>query len=112
LYAVDVLVPGVGVAIYKDLATVNVHNGQQLRAGTVIGTVGEGGDYAGLHFALLSGGRAEDKYYRGLTSRAAAGDLTAQHQITANMFINPNGPNSPVRCPGLPVNNANVKPYP
>jgi murein DD-endopeptidase MepM/ murein hydrolase activator NlpD len=112
LYAVDVLVPGVGVAIYKDLATVNVHAGQRLRAGTLIGTVGEGGDYAGLHFALLSGGRNEDKYYRGLTSRAAAGDLSAVGQIKASMFINPNGPNSPVRCPGVPVNAAGVNSHP
>jgi murein DD-endopeptidase MepM/ murein hydrolase activator NlpD len=112
LFAVDVLVPGVGIAIYKDLGTVNVHNGQRLSAGTVIGTIGQGGDYAGLHFALLSGGKAADQYYRSLTSRAAAGDLNAQHQIKASMFINPNGPNSPVRCPGVPVNNAGVKPYP
>jgi RHS repeat-associated protein len=112
LYAVDVLVPGVGIAIYKDLATVNVHSGQRLRAGTTIGTVGEGGDYAGLHFALLRGGRAEDKYYRGLTARSAAGDLSANRQIQASMFINPNGPNSPVNCPGVPVNAAGVNPHP
>jgi RHS repeat-associated protein len=112
LYAVDVLVPGVGVAIYKDLATVNVKNGLQLTAGTRIGTVGKGGDYPGLHFALLSGGKAEDKYYRGLTARAAAGDLTAGGQIQASMFINPNGPKSPVNCPGVAVNAAGVNPHP
>jgi RHS repeat-associated protein len=112
LRAVDVLVPGVGVAIYKDLGSVNVRAGQKLSGGTTIGAVGVGGDYAGLHFALLSGGRAEDSYYRSLTSRAAGGDLNAQHQIKASMFINPNGPNSPVNCPGVPVNNAGVNPHP
>jgi RHS repeat-associated protein len=112
LRAVDVLVPGVGVAIYKDLGTVNVRAGQRLSAGAVIGSVGAGGDYAGLHFSLLGGGRAQDRYYRSLTSRAAGGDLNAQHQIKASMFINPNGPKSPVNCPGVPVDNAGVNPHP
>jgi hypothetical protein len=61
LYAVDVLVPGVGVAIYKDLGSVSVQAGQRLSAGRVIGTVGGGGDSPGSHFALLSGGKAQDK---------------------------------------------------
>ena len=112
LYAVDVLVPGVGVAIYKDLATVNVRNGQRLTAGTVIGTLGEGGDYAGLHFALLRGGRREDAYYRSLTRQVAQGNFAAGAKIQASMFINPNEPNSPVNCPGVLVNNAGVTPAP
>jgi RHS repeat-associated protein len=106
LFAQDVLLAGGNVAIYKDLATVSVRPGQRLRAGSVIGTVGEGGDYAGLHFSLLRGGRNERTAYRGLTSTGQS------NKITVGMFINPLGPNSPVNCPGVPVNNAGVNPHP
>jgi len=105
-HIVDVLLDKGGfVALYKDLVTVNVKKDQHLGAGSVIGTIGayEGG---GLHFSLLNGGRAEDKYYRSLT----AGDQGSS-KIKADMFTNPNGPNSPVRCPGVTVNNQGVTPH-
>jgi murein DD-endopeptidase MepM/ murein hydrolase activator NlpD len=106
LFAQDVLLSGGNVAIYKDLATVSVRPGQRLRAGSVIGTVGEGGDYPGLHFTILRGGRNERNYYRSLTSTGQ------NNKIKVGMFINPLGPNSPVNCPGVPVNNAGVSPHP
>jgi RHS repeat-associated protein len=105
-HIVDVLLDKGGfVALYKDLVTVNVRPGQRLGAGSTIGMVGayEGG---GLHFALLNGGRAADQYYRSLTS------TNQTNKIKVDMFTNPNGPNSPVNCPGVPVNNAGVKPHP
>jgi len=105
-HIVDVLLDKGGfVALYKDLVTVSVRPGQHLGVGSTIGSVGayEGG---GLHFALLNGGRAADKYYRSLTS------TNQTNKIKVDMFTNPNGPNSPVNCPGVPVNNAGVNPHP
>ncbi len=105
-HIVDVLLDRGGfVALYKDLVTVNVRRGQHLSVGATIGTIGayEGG---GLHFALLNGGRQADNYYRSLTS------TDQRNKITVGMFTNPNGPNSPVNCPGVPVNNAGVNPHP
>jgi murein DD-endopeptidase MepM/ murein hydrolase activator NlpD len=103
---VDVLLDTRGfVALYKDLVTVSVRPGQHLGVGATIGTVGayEGG---GLHFALLNGGREADKYYRSLTSTGQT------NKIMVGMFTNPNGPNSPVNCPGVAVNNGGVNPHP
>ena len=105
-HIVDVLLDRGGfVALYKDLVTVSVRLGQHLSAGATIGTIGayEGG---GLHFALLNGGRQADKYYRSLTS------TDQRNKIMVGMFTNPNGPNSPVNCPGVAVNNAGVNPHP
>jgi RHS repeat-associated protein len=105
-HIVDVLLDNGGfVALYKDLVTVNVRPGKHLGAGTSIGTIGayEGG---GLHFALLNGGRQADRYYRRLTSTGQT------DKIMVGMFTNPNGPNSPVNCPGVPVDNAGVNPHP
>lgn len=113
LWAVDVLLDNGNVAIYVDLVTVSVHAGQYLRAGAKVGTIGGGsGKAAGLHFTLLRGGRAEDAHFRNLTSRAAQGDYTASRDIKVEMFINPLGPESPVNCPGVAVDNGSVKPYP
>jgi len=111
---VDVLLNNGNIAIYKDLlpGSIGVQNGQRLSAGSVIGRVGKGTDYPGLHFALLKGGKKEHDYYRGLTRRVAGGDYSAASNIKASMFINPLGPNSPVNCPGVPVNNAGVNPHP
>lgn len=94
LFSQDVLLDGGNVAIYKDLATVSVRPGQRLRTGSVIGTVGEGGDYAGLHFTLLRGSRNERNYYRSLTSTGQS------NKIKVGMFINPLGPNSPRKLSG------------
>jgi murein DD-endopeptidase MepM/ murein hydrolase activator NlpD len=105
-HIVDVLLDKGGfVALYKDLVTVNVRPGQRLGVGSTIGTVGayEGG---GLHFALLNGGRAADQYYRSLTS------TNQTNKIKVDMFTKPNGLNSPVNRPGVPVNNAGVNPHP
>lgn len=102
---VDVLLDGGNVAIYKDLKTVNVRPGQRLKAGTVIGTVG-GGENMGLHFTLLKGGRNERNYFRDITSGKT------NNKRLPSLFINPLGPNSPVNCPGVPVNNAGVTRYP
>ena len=124
LYMVDVLLNNGNVAIYKDLATVNVRNGQRLSAGTVIGTLGAGsGESDGLHFALLKGGLRGLRSYRDLTSRIASLDNSddfadwneasrLRDKIKVNMFINPLGANSPVNCPGVPVNNEGIEPYP
>jgi RHS repeat-associated protein len=107
---VDVLLDNGNVAIYADLVTVNVHPGQRLNAGTVIGTVGGSSnpkDYSGLHFGLLKGngnGRAADRDYR---SRTARGLLSP-----AGNFIDPLGPNSPVNCPGVTADPAGVPPVP
>ena len=123
LFVLDVLLSNGNVAIYKDLATVNVRDGQRLTTGTVIGTLGPGsGESEGLHFAILRGRREELRRYRNLTARITALDNSntpadwgkanqLRNQITVNMFINPLGANSPVNCPGVPVNNAGVNPY-
>lgn len=106
-HIVDVLLDSGGfVALYKDLATVSVRPGQHLSAGTIIGTTGQGEGFAGLHFSLLNGGRQADRYYRSLTSTGQT------NKIMVGMFTNPNGANSPVNCPGVPVNNAGVSPHP
>jgi len=106
-HIVDVLLDHGGfVAIYKDLATVNVSPRQHIGTGTIIGATGQGEGSSGLHFSLLNGGRAADKYYRGLT-RTGQTD-----KIMVGMFTNPNGANSPVNCPGVPVNNDKVNPHP
>lgn len=107
---VDVLLNNGNVAIYKDLAKVNVKPNQKVGAGSVIGTTGgketfSGEQVGGLHFTLLKGGTKEQRYYRSLTS----GD--ERDKIKAGMFIDPPGPNSPVNCPGESVNEAGVTPY-
>ena len=111
---VDVLLDNGNIAIYKDLipGTVRVGPNQRLSAGSVIGRVGAGTDYAGLHFSIPRGGMTEHDDYRKLTRRVARGDDSARNEIKAGMFINPLGPNSPVNCPGVSVNNAGVVPAP
>ena len=59
----------------------------------------------GLHFAILRGGLEQHDYYRKITSGAS------KNPLLVGMFIDPNGPESPVRCPGEPVDNAYVNPY-
>lgn len=104
---VDVLLDNGNIAIYKDLVpgTIRVAPRQRVSAGSLIGAVG-GGENMGLHFALLKGGMREHDAYRAITSGRK------KNPITTDMFINPLGPNSPVNCPGVRVNNAGVIPHP
>jgi hypothetical protein len=109
---VDVLLDGGGVALYKDLDPKSVakfrgkkRNSVRLKAGDIIGKTSGGGENMGLHFALLRGGMKEHDYYRDITSGRT------KNPMMVGMFIDPNGPDSPVRCPGEPVNNASVNPY-
>jgi murein DD-endopeptidase MepM/ murein hydrolase activator NlpD len=106
---VDVLLDNGMVGLYKDLTTVNVRPNQRLNAGSLIGRTGGVGDarnFSGLHFSLLLGGMKGHNYYRDITSGRT------NNQITASMFMNPLGANSPVNCPGVPVVNGGVTPAP
>lgn len=100
LYTVDVRpTSGNFIVVYKDLLTVSVRQGQPVAAGDVIGTVRPADDpmdYRGLHIALV---RPES--YRAFRRETAAS--ARQNRLhtynTRGMFIDPLGPESPLRCP-------------
>lgn len=92
LFYLDVRLANGNVAVYFDLQTVQRKSGYT-RAGDVFGTVrpGDPRTDVGLHLTLVRG-----QYYNQFNS------LRAQHTINypTKFFIDPLGPESPVRCPG------------
>jgi hypothetical protein len=99
LWTVDVR-PTTGnfIVVYKDLKTVSVNPRQYLSAGDIIGTVRPAGDkmsFIGLHITLV-----RPEYYgdfRKETKNQAQQDRLGTVN-TRKMFINPLGPESPLRC--------------
>lgn len=100
LYTVDVRpTNGNFIVTYKDLASTGVQVGQQLAAGSVIGTVRPAGDprsYIGLHVTLVN-----PEFYNAF--RQETRRQSQQNRLgttnTRQMFIDPLGSNSPIRCP-------------
>lgn len=99
LYTVDVRpTSGNFIAVYKDLKTVSIHTGQKLVAGDIIGTVRPAGDpmdFIGLHIALV---RPEfyESFRKETKNQAQQNRLGAVN--TRKMFIDPLGPDSPIKC--------------
>jgi hypothetical protein len=94
LYLVDVGLPSGIVVRYKDLSSVSVRAGQTVKAGDIIGKVRPAGDqrnYVGLHLTLVKGTNYE-RY---------KANVRAGRPSPVSYFIDPLGPSSPVRCPGV-----------
>ncbi len=98
LYTVDVRpTNGNFIVVYKDLASVSVKRGQILRPNDVIGTVRPAGDpknFIGLHVTLV-----RTAFYDAF--RKETGAQAQQNRLgtvnTRKMFIDPLGPESPIR---------------
>jgi RHS repeat-associated protein len=107
---VDVRLANGDVAVYKDLGRVFVGRNESVGTGARIGTVSGGGfgGFDGLHLSLVRG-YAYD-HYRQLTRQAVGGTRSQQAHARSElsrlqpfMLNDPLGPESPVRCPGVPI---------
>ena len=100
LYTVDVRpTSGNFIVVYKDLTSVSVEIGQMLAPGDIIGTVRPAGDpqeYRGLHVTLV-----RPEFYSAF--RKETKNQARQNRLgtvnTRKMFIDPLGPNGPLKCP-------------
>ncbi len=95
LFYLDVRLANDNVAVYFDLQTVRKKSGY-LRAGDKIGTVrpGDPRNNVGLHVTIVLG-----QYYKDFNLHR--GEYTANGPT--KYFIDPLGPDSPIRCPGETV---------
>jgi hypothetical protein len=87
------------IVTYKDLANTAVQVGQQLTAGSLIGTVRPAGDpknFIGLHVTLVN-----PEFYKAFRQETKA--QAQQNRLgtvnTRKMFIDPLGAGSPIKCP-------------